>query len=77
MADNDQIHPRNIESINSHVAGGMNEEARAYRNETRSEEDEGDGGYADEGEYVYIESHGDPMDDLPEMEIVMKSIYDL
>src|ERR1035437_6290634 len=58
---------------------GMDAEARAYLIELRADEDAARDDWADDGECVEGESGGDPMFDLPEMEmqIILNNIYDM
>ena len=73
----DDRNPGKADDIGPGGEIGMDPEAKEYLNELRADEDAAQRDWADDGECVDREFEGDPMDDLPEMEIILKNIYDM
>ena len=63
--------------MDSHEGTEIDAQARACLMELSTDDDTASDDLADDGKCVDRESGIDPADDLPEMDLIMRNIYDL
>ena len=73
--DSESVNPVDVKGMVADGESGMDAEASEHLRELWADEDAAYEDWADDEEYIDREPHIDPLEDLPEMEIIMNNIY--